>query len=127
MAGITLVTAGFLIVMSFAFWLGVSVYEGGMASATALLPLPIGVLLGVCGALALKPTLRMHAIHAAMVVAVLAFLAVAGEALFRPGAGAASGVAKTEKALTLLALFCYLVLGIRSFIVARRNRTAAEA
>lgn len=88
---------------------------------TALIPSIIGVLLLISGAVALKNL--MAGIHIALLLALLGALAMfmplmslpdlfAGEAE-RPGAVISS-------LITLIVLVIYLVLGVRSFISARR-------
>lgn len=100
------------------------------ASATALIPSLVGVLLVVAGVLALRPPLRRHAIHAALAVALVAALGslmnvvrigdlVAGTAE-RPGAIIASTIM-----FVLLAV--YLLAGVRSFVAARRWRQEESA
>jgi len=54
--------------------LGVAAYVAtGMRSFTALIPAFAGLLLLLCGVIALKPSLRMHAIHGAVLIAILGF------------------------------------------------------
>lgn len=102
MAKLTLVIAGLIIGLSVLFYLLFSVAEGQPESWTPLIPSAFGVLLAICGALALV-----------------------GEAFGRPGALDAPWAAQLLKILVGLLLIAYLVLGIRSFIAARRNRAAA--
>lgn len=100
------------------------------ASATALIPSLVGVLLVVAGVLAMRPALRRHAIHAALAVALVAALGslmnvvrigdlVAGTAE-RPGAIIASTI-------MFVLLVVYLVAGVRSFVAARRWREEESA
>ncbi|MFT3832682.1 MAG: hypothetical protein QM711_05090 [Micropruina sp.] len=99
----------------------------GAVSMTALIPSAVGVLLLAAGWIARNPKLHRHAIHAALAVALLGALgsvmnvAKVGQ-LFagtaeRPGAIWASLV-------MFVLLLAYLAVGIRSFIAARRARTA---
>ena len=103
---------------------------GGYAafqSPTALIPVVFGVLLAACGLVARKEHLRRHAMHAAAAVALLGFLPsvpglfgipdlLAGEAA-RPAAVVLRSV---------MAILClgFLVVAVRSFVAARRARTA---
>lgn len=100
------------------------------ASMTSYIPSFVGVLLLVCWALARKESLRKHAIHAGMAIALIGALGslmnvvqigdlISGDAE-RPMAIVASLV-------MFVVLGAYLVLGIRSFIAARRLREASQA
>ncbi|MGE3285331.1 MAG: hypothetical protein AB7J32_04395 [Pseudonocardia sp.] len=124
MQRLTLVIGGILVV------LGVVAYVAtGAASVTALIPAFVGVLLVVCGLIAARgEKARMHATHAALAIALLGALGslmqvvkigdvFAGTAE-RPAAVIVSTV-------MFLLLVVYLVMGIRSFIAARRARTNA--
>ncbi|MGI8947318.1 MAG: hypothetical protein ACR2FV_04940 [Ornithinimicrobium sp.] len=95
------------------------------ASFTALIPSVVGVLLLICGLVARKENLRRHAIHAALAVALLGALGSLMNVL-RIGELFA-GTAERPAAVILstvmfVVLVVYLVLGIRSFIMARRAR-----
>nr|WP_216843768.1 hypothetical protein [Phytoactinopolyspora alkaliphila] len=100
------------------------------ASMTALIPSAVGILIAICGFLALKEPLRKHALHAAMVVALLGALgslmnvAKIGDLIDgtaeRPGAIIVS-------IIMLVVLVGYLVLGMRSFRNARRQRVGESS
>jgi uncharacterized membrane protein len=101
------------------------------ASVTALIPAVLGVIIGVLGVLAGRAALRRHAIHAALLVALLGALGtlmnvaqlpalLAGDSVERPGAVVAS-------AITFVLCAAYVVAGIRSFAAARRARTPVTA
>ncbi len=113
--------------------LGVGAYlVSGMESVTAMIPaffgLPI-LLLGVLGARVEKA--RMHAMHAAVLIALIGFLggammvvrslpAIFGEdELERP---LAAGVSFLLAVVTL----AFIILSVKSFIDARRARKAGE-
>lgn len=100
------------------------------ASWTALIPAFAGVLLLVLGFIAGKPSARMHALHGALVVALLGILGSAMNA-FRIGevfAGTAERPAAiVTSAIMFVALLVLLVAGIRSFVVVRRERAKAKA
>jgi uncharacterized membrane protein len=90
----------------------------GFASVTALLPSLLGLVIGVLGILAARIDAGRHAIHAALVVALLGLLGS-----LRPLGGLADAEAAAVTSLvTVLVLVVYLALGVRSFVSARRAR-----
>lgn len=96
----------------------------GNASITALIPTFFGIILAALGAAArAKETLRKHLMHAALAVALLGFIMPTGRLLSR-----ASEFELTPATLAqiLMAAICllFLILGIKSFADARRNRVA---
>jgi hypothetical protein len=99
----------------------------GGASVTALIPAAFGVLFVLAGLLANNERWRMHAMHAAVVVALLGFLGsfrgLLGIAKVFDGTAVrpAAIVAQTIMALLTVA---YIVVAVRSFIAARRARRA---
>lgn len=107
--------------------LGVVSYEmSGAASVTALIPSAFGVVFLILGIVARNERRRKHAMHAAVALALLAFLASApallalpallgGEEVARP----AAVIARSVMAVLTLVL---VVAGVRSFIAARRAR-----
>lgn len=128
MLGSTFVVAAVLILLGVGFYVG-----SGMESLTPLIPAAAGVLFGLLGALAsLKrpPWLRPAAMHAAMVFAVLAFAGtvggVRGVITLIQGGEHERPLAPILQSLTAVIVLVYLVLGIRSFLAARRAR-ASEA
>jgi hypothetical protein len=94
-------------------------------STTALIPALVGALLGICGALALQPNMRMHAMHAAAMVGTLGFLAAIGGAISRWSA--AGSLTKFSLIAMLLLTGAFTVLCVRSFIAARRARNAGAS
>lgn len=101
----------------------ISFLATGADSPTALLPALLGLLLVGLGVLAGREAVRRHAMHAAMLLALLGLLGAAMNLTGLPDlfAGRAERpVAVVSSALTVLALAVYLVLGIRSFVEARR-------
>jgi hypothetical protein len=110
--------------------LGVVAYLATAAvSLTALIPSLVGLLLLGCAALARKPEWHKHAIHAALVIALLAALgtlmnvARIGEVF----AGTAERPAAViESTLMFVVLVVYLVAGVRSFVTARRARAGSS-
>lgn len=109
--------------------LGVVGYFGtGAESLTAMIPAAFGILLVIFGLVARNPNHRRHAMHGAALVALLGVLGsgrglpkilplLSGEAVDRPNAVIAQAV---------MALLCltFVALCIKSFIDARRSRTA---
>lgn len=97
------------------------------SSITALIPAFVGGLILICAAVASRPSLHRHGIHAALVVALLGALGsvmnvVKVGQLFT---GAAERPAAIITSLILFVLcVAYVVIGVRSFVVARKARIA---
>ena len=94
---------------------------------TALIPAAFGLVIALAGLMARDAGKRKHAMHAAVVVALLGFLgSVRG--LLRIGevfAGtAARPAAVVSQAIMALLTLGYIVIAVRSFIQARANRRA---
>ncbi len=110
-----------------AIGLGAFVRTGAHAP-TALIPAVLGVLIAISGLLSRNPRMRMHAMHAAVLFALLGALACI-PALGQIGAlidgTAARPVAVTARLLTLGVCVAFVVSGVKSFVDARRARTAA--
>jgi hypothetical protein len=108
--------------------LGVGFFFGtGQEHLTALIPAFFGVVLVVLGLLARKDNLRKHVMHAA------AALALAGVIipLVRLWPTITTGEIKSEAAVTelaFMALICaaFVILCVRSFLMARRSRAQSE-
>ena len=100
----------------------------GAAHKTALIPVAIGAVLLVLGLLAgSKENLRMHLMHAALLVGLLAFLGTAKGLTKLPAAFAGTAerpAAVYAQAATAILSLVFLGVGVRSFIAARRARTA---
>jgi hypothetical protein len=100
----------------------------GAASLTALIPAAFGVLITLAGVLARNDRMRMHAMHAAVLVALLGFLGSVRGALaigsVLDGTAARPAAVVSQTAMALLTLG-YVVIAVRSFIQARRARRAA--
>ena len=97
----------------------------GAASFTALIPALFGVIIALLGLVARDESKRKHAMHAAVVVALLGFLGSArglmqlGSVFDGTAARPAAIVSQTVMALLTLG---YIVLAVRSFVRARRAR-----
>ncbi|MEM6552690.1 MAG: hypothetical protein AAF750_11260 [Planctomycetota bacterium] len=104
----------------------------GMSSFTANLPAFPGLLLILCGVLALNPKLTKHAMHAAAVVALLGVIGGLGMAI--PGTLKWLGSDSNEplrlavKVQWLLGIpsAVLLIACIRSFIAVRKQRQAEQ-
>lgn len=102
----------------------------GARAPTALIPAALGVLLAVCAAVARNPKARMHAMHAAVLVALLGFLGALPGVFQLPaylsGQSVARPLAVVSKSVTVVLCLAYLVVAIRSFIQARRARLGSS-
>jgi hypothetical protein len=114
-AKLTIAFAGALIVLGF-----VGFALTGMQHPTALIPAFAGLLMEPMGVIALmKPNLRMHAMHGAVLIGLLGFIAgIVGLIMRRP-----SGFALFEMIALIVISGVYVLLCVRSFIAARRGRT----
>jgi hypothetical protein len=119
MSQMSVVVGGLLVV------LGVAGYVmTGMVSVTALIPAFFGVVIAACGVLARAETRRKTMMHAAMGVALLGILgSFSGLIAVSRGlmAGEPLGAAAISRSLMAGMLIVYLVMGVRSFIAARRR------
>ncbi len=101
-------------------------FANGNASLTALIPALFGVILVALGAAArAKEDLRKHLMHGALVIALLGFLATVSSFLKLPtliDGTAQRPAAVVAQFATAVVCLAFLILGIRSFIDARRNR-----
>lgn len=103
-------------------------YLNGRYSNTALIPAAFGILLALCGFIAWKkPNLRKHLMHGALLVALLGVIGT----LFSPGiknflTTGHVGDSTSFAAQLSMAAVCilFLILGIKSFIDARRDNNA---
>jgi hypothetical protein len=112
--------------------LGLGGYFGtGTTSLTALIPAAFGVVLAILGVLARNPAKRALFMHIAVVVGLLGFLGTAGgivkTATLIAGGEVKRPEAAVAQAIMAILMLIFLVLCIRSFIAARRNRLAEAA
>jgi len=118
----------FVAVLLLAVGVGGFVASGAHAP-TALIPAVLGLLLGICAAVARNPKARMHAMHAAVLLALLGLLGSLRGVLQLPallsGQTVARPLAVVAQSLTVVLCLGYLVVAIRSFIQARRQRLAS--
>jgi hypothetical protein len=98
----------------------------GMQSPTALIPAFFGIVFLILGIIARKESARKMSMHIAMIIALLGligtfsglinfFVLITGGEIARPAA-------VISQAIMAFLLIYYLILGIRSFIDARRNK-----
>jgi uncharacterized membrane protein len=102
---------------------GVVAYAAtGAESVTALLPAVLGLVIAVLGLVAARIEAGQHAIHAALVGALLGALAS-----LQPLGGLPDGEpAAITSLITVLVCVIYLGLGVRSFVAARRSRAGTD-
>ena len=99
----------------------------GSTHKTALIPCVFGVLFLIFGLLARKDNLRKHVMHAAVLIALLAFLGTARSLPHLPEL--LNGTAEKPAAIITQSLnaglsLLYIILAVRSFIQARRARSS---
>jgi hypothetical protein len=97
----------------------------GSMYPTALIPCWIGIVIGVSGFMAIAEKRRALFMHIAVTVGLLGFLGTAKGAFdFLRGQMGKFPVATEEKALTALICLVFVGICVRSFIAARKARTA---
>jgi hypothetical protein len=95
----------------------------GNASLTALIPAVFGVVLAILGTLArTRENLRMHLMHVAVLIGLLGFLIPAWRLLSNFSQLTLSAAVVSQASMSLICLV-FVILCIKSFIDARRNRT----
>ena len=103
----------------------VGYFATGQVSITALIPTFLGVPVVICGVLARNERLLKHAMHGAVLFALLGLLGTLRSPTKLPALldGTAERPAATiAQVLTLLSSSVFVALSVRSFIVARRAR-----
>jgi len=112
---------GFLLIA-----IGVIGYVGtGAASLTALIPALVGAVLLILALAGRNADVRRHVMHAAVVVALLAIAGTLPRLAPALQAGDVRRPAVIAQLAMVLVLTFYVVMGVRSFIAARRARKAA--
>ena len=95
----------------------------GTPSLTALIPAAFGLLLFLLGIFArMNEGLRKHLMHAAVVVAFLGFLMTAGRLVSKIGELSYSAAVVSQVSMALVCLL-FVILAVKSFADARRERT----
>jgi hypothetical protein len=99
----------------------------GAVSLTALIPAGFGVLLLLAGLLARDDRRRMHAMHAAVLVALVGFFGsfrgLLGLGTVFDGTAVRPAAIVAQSIMAVLTL-AYIVIAVRSFIQARKARRA---
>lgn len=94
---------------------------GGNASVTALIPAFFGLVIALLGTFAKSnENLRKHLMHGALLVALLGFVIPAYRLLTNLDKLSLSPAVVSQAAMALLCLI-FLILGIQSFVNARRS------
>jgi hypothetical protein len=110
---------GFLLVL-----LGVVGYVGtGAASITALIPAMVGALFLILAMAARSASARRHVMHAAVAIALLLVLGVVPRIIGAINAGEMQRPAVLAQIAMATILAVYVLLGVKSFIDARRARS----
>ena len=128
----TLVTGIVLTLMGAGFYLGLMAVAADKVSFTAAIPAIPGILLMIlAGLAAARPSWRKHVMHVVMLLGLLLVLGGLGMGLPKLGAVFA-GTAERPLAVIeqlLMAVVCLpmMVVGIKSFIDARRARASASS
>ena len=97
----------------------------GHASVTALIPAMFGIVLLLLGVFARKSEgMRKHLMHAAVIVALLGFIATAGRLVSKMGELTYSAAVVSQVSMALVCLL-FVILGVKSFADARRSNNSA--
>ena len=98
---------------------------GDRASVTALIPAFFGIVFVILGAVSkANEGLRKHLMHAAVTLALLGFILTAGRVLMKIADITVSAALISQLAMAAVCLI-FVLLGIRSFTAARREREAS--
>jgi hypothetical protein len=109
---------GFLLIL-----LGVAGYVGtGGASLTALIPAMVGALFLILALVARSPEARKHVMHAAVAIALLGVLGVVPRVVTAVNAGEVRRPAVLAQLAMAAILGVYVLLGVKSFVDARKAR-----
>jgi hypothetical protein len=123
-ANLTIVFGVVLIVLGLGGWFG-----SGGASMTALIPAAFGIVLAILGFIARNEKARKHAMHAAVIIGLLAFLGSARGLVQLPalisGGEVARPAAVIAQSVMAVLMGIFVALCVKSFIDARRNRATA--
>lgn len=98
-------------------------------SPTALIPAAFGAVLIVLGLVAHRASVRMHAMHVAVMVGLIGFLLAGGRGFMKLGLAASDDltISRPVRLVLLMAIVCLVYVGlcVGSFISARRRRMQA--
>lgn len=105
--------------------LGVGAFIGtGAKAPTALIPAYFGAPIILCGLIATKPNLRMHAMHGAVLIGLVGVIGSAIRVIKGLTDGIKLPVAFACQVIMLLLTGVFVALCVKSFIDARRSRNA---
>ena len=99
--------------------------DEGKTSPTALIPAFVGTPILLLGALALKDSMRKHAMHGAVMLGMLGFLGAVGNVVRVLASGKIDAKAMTMTCSMGVVCVIFVALCVRSFIQARKARKAA--
>jgi hypothetical protein len=120
MPQITIALGSLLILIGAGFYFGT-----GATSITALIPTFLGIPIEIAGVLALREGWRKHAMHVAVLLALVGFLGSVRGLLQLPalltGAELARPAAVVAQSITALLCLVFVGLAVNSFIQARRS------
>lgn len=116
----TAIVCGTLLVL-----IGILGYVNGLMtnheSNTALIPAAVGIILLLLGVFArMREGLRRHLMHAAVIVALLGFLASAGRLVSKLGELSYNAAVVSQVSMALVCLL-FVILAVKSFMDARRR------
>ena len=94
----------------------------GRTSVTALIPAFFGIVFVILAYVARNEAARKHAMHAAVALALLGAIASLGRAIPAAMDGQLTRPAVLAQIVTAVVMGFYVVLGVQSFIAARRAR-----
>ena len=119
----TAIVSGILLILIGIIGYVFSIFDGN-TSWTALIPAAFGLLLDILGLAAKNMEgMRKHLMHAAVVVGLLGFLASAGRILMKISDIKVSLAVFSQAAMAVICLV-FVLLCVKSFISARKNRIA---
>lgn len=96
----------------------------GRASLTALIPAVFGLILAILGVAARSSeSLRKHLMHVAVIVGLLGFMMTAGRLVMNLSRLTLNAATVAQMSMALICLV-FVILCIKSFVDARRNRVA---
>ncbi len=116
----TSITFGALLVLIGIIGYGYGLMNGN-ASLTALIPAVFGIVMAILGfASRSNERMRKHLMHAAVVVALLGFIAAAGRLVMKASELTASAGVISQLAMAIICLL-FVTLAVKSFGDARRS------
>jgi hypothetical protein len=123
-----LVTIAFGVILMIIGVGGYAMQEPGHGSPTALIPAAFGLVLAICGAVATKEKLKMHAMHLAVLIGLLGiFPTFKGIiSVVTQNFGGKPPLASYSRAAMASVCIVYVILCVNSFIQARRARKLAS-